>query len=459
MNPLCRSYVRPGGSELGIRRCGGLTFLALLLLGGQADAQPRTRNAAVERLQIGSEMRIERRLEVVEPQVVRPDGRLEFTLPEDRMRVLRPGTTGWKLSNDSVENVNGRTQVELMPEQAVFLQEQPSAVVTFSKDKQAHTFGRLLVNRRPSANAAPSLHQWDLVIAAKRLPALWESESQTYVTELLIWFQGVNTTDNIELTDPVTVEFLARDAGVKPARIQIRKTGVDGIERGVRFEASRHDRVPEVEAVTSGARSKLVIDIGADLAKISLGVQKPSIPGWGLGETTLVVTRYAQDGLPFESARSLKVTLEASEGIFPATVEIPAEESQVAVPLRSTGLGTIEVVAKAPGTIQDSARVDFLFPWGLCLVTVLFGAAGGLLRAATPRKDAPPPRWWRSALEGAFAAIVAVPLVIVGAPVINVPPEIVGTGVGALVVAAVAGYGGAAVLDYLYELFFGAKTT
>lgn len=297
-----------------------------------------------------------------------------------------------------------------------------------------------------------------MVIAARRLPALWESESQAYVADLLIWFDGVNTTDSIELSDPVTVQFLARDAELEPTMLEIKKTGVDGIEKHVRFATHQHDKSPEVEAITNDARTKLVIDVGADLARISLGVQKPSIPGWGLGKTTLVVTRYAQDGRPFAVSEPMTVTLAASDGIFPATVEIPADQSQVTVPLRSSGLGTVEVVAKAPGAIQDSARLDFVFPWVLFVITTLFGAAGGLLRAGTARKDALPPRWLKSALEGVLAAIVAVPLVIVGARVITIPPEIVGTAVGALVVAAVAGYGGAAVLDYLYDVFFGRKT-
>ncbi len=165
----------------------------------------------------------------------------------------------------------------------------------------------------------------------------------------------------------------------------------------VKLTAQTPSKPFRVRAMTALTQSPDSIDIPIQLGEIQVASVSPSIRGFGLEETNLVLQIPAARGKAGEA-----VTLTTSLGtISGSPVTLGSNGSGVAV-LHSAQVGAAAITATSPVFQTGRATVLFTWPIATLIATVLGAIIGSILRAET-RKTL-----LRSLITGILTALVIV---------------------------------------------------
>jgi hypothetical protein len=290
------------------------------------------------------------------------------------------------------------------------------------------------------------IRQWTLAIHAVQTPLVWNAARRAYTTELLIRLKELGEAVGSRPSKPITVQLVGRQIAIEPQTIELSEPGVAGIERAL-LVLSNHRQKGVVDALSDLGEQTYTVTAAPALEMLDLTSSLTSIPGFGIGTTSVSAVRRAEDGLELALPTPLRVALSASGGRLGAPVlEIPAGKSRSEpVELRSSWLGPTSVGARADGVEAAPLKLEFTTPWSY-FVAILIGAGLGSFIRTRPRTRAQ--RY--DFLAGAGAGVVLGLASFVGiTATVELPTTAVVTELGCLVVAAIEAYVGRAALDRL----------
>ncbi|MFL6234537.1 MAG: hypothetical protein ACJ76N_15505 [Thermoanaerobaculia bacterium] len=207
------------------------------------------------------------------------------------------------------------------------------------------------------------------------------------------------------------------DTEVNPTVLSI-PTGQFQSPGAARISARRADKAV-IKALYAGGQSKPVeIDfLQAEPARLSFVGASQTFRGLTSVETDLYVRLLDDDGEPATTAepRKVNVAVQGPTGVRSYPAILPANETQVKVPVALVRPGTYSIVASAPG-VQDSAPLDvrFALDWLLLASSLLGGTLGSLTRVLYRRERVWPKGLPRSLALGLAAALLVLLLSLFG---------------------------------------------
>jgi hypothetical protein len=292
-----------------------------------------------------------------------------------------------------------------------------------------------------------------LALQIVQSPLPWSPNHHAYATDLQVGFE-VSGKHSSRLDSPVTINLTGENAELRPSKITIGRMGQEGFTN-VTVTCDRHDADAKVILHSDFGESSFDIPIGPHTSQLMIFTSESRISGYGLGTATVTVKRMAEDGRELSESNSLRLSLTADHGkLDSSVVTIAPGQSSVEVKVRSVGLGTAKVSAETDSFKSDLANLQFVFPLSYIVSALAGGCLGGIARyfrvkAGGKNRKSP----GQFVCEGAVVGFLIVAAVAAGVVLVHLPPTVIGTELGALVIATAGGYSGAPILDKLKIVF------
>jgi hypothetical protein len=304
-----------------------------------------------------------------------------------------------------------------------------------------------------------------LALQVLQSPLPWDEQTHAYATSVKIGLQSPAGAKNSKLGVPITINLSGNNAEIEPTTLKIAKLGQEGFVSTV-LTCRRHDADPRVTLHSDWGERSFDVPVGFHTSQIKLSSSETRLFGYGLGTAVLTVKRFAEDGRELCDSNALVVNLTADYGkADSSTLTIPAGLSHAEVKLRSVGLGPARIAVESDSLKDELAGVQFTFPLTYAVAALGGGCLGGLGRyykevnvgqrqrpdhkkneAHQAKKNKSPVRFIS---EGCVVGFLIVAAVAAGAVITHLPTTVVGTELGALVIATAAGFNGAPVLNRL----------
>jgi hypothetical protein len=304
-----------------------------------------------------------------------------------------------------------------------------------------------------------------LALQVLQSPLPWDEQTHAYATSVKIGLQSPAGAKNSKLGVPITINLSGNNAEIEPTTLKIVKLGQEGFVSTM-LTCRRHDADPRVTLHSDWGERSFDVPVGFHTSQIRLSSSETRLCGYGLGTAVLTVKRFAEDGRELCDSNALVVNLTADHGkADSSTLTIPAGLSHAEVKLRSVGLGPARIAVESDSLKDELAGVQFTFPLTYAVAALGGGCLGGLGRyykevkvgqrqrpdhkknkAHQAKKNKSPVR---CISEGCVVGFLIVAAVAAGAVITHLPTTVVGTELGALVIATAAGFTGAPVLNRL----------
>jgi hypothetical protein len=288
------------------------------------------------------------------------------------------------------------------------------------------------------------IRQWTLLINASQTPLVWNATRRAYTTELLVRLKDLGAAIASRPSSPVIVQLVGKGLSIEPQTLRLSESGVSGIQRAL-VALSNHRTEGIALAISDFGEQSYSVAAGPELATLDLKSLLTAFPGFGIGSTTVIAVRRAEDGLELAHGSPLQVALTASGGRFSSPLLlIPANASRSQpVELRSAWLGQATISAEVDGIEARPLELEFTTPWSY-FVAILLGAALGSFIRVRPKTKAQRYEF----LAGVGVGVVLGLGSFVGiTAAIQLPATAVVTELGCLLVAAIEAYVGRAALD------------
>ncbi len=374
------------------------------------------------------------------------DGRAFVDLAEwdtERFRFVRAG-----VELESVEQLRG---VELAPGDLVLWIDERSATSSAATEERQVLGGALVHLGRADAAGAPDVRLLNVWASFARVPLPWNAPDRVYATNVVLGLDvvaGLGLGATLPRPIDVLLEAHGDGATVEPAAVRLTTIGTG--EASARIFVDRHGSDVVLGTRLGGVLSRHTVPVGARTERIVLSANPATIPGFGLGTTTLTLERLAQDDTVHAPAAPLVATLGVNRGWLDASsMEVAASASRVeGTRMRSAWFGPATVRATS-GSLSAHAEVLYEVPWALLAACLVGGALGGWVRS-TPREGPLAEQPLTRALVGAVVGLTFVLAALTGlASVEAVPASVAATVAGAFPLALLAGFAGRKVLEGL----------
>jgi hypothetical protein len=282
-------------------------------------------------------------------------------------------------------------------------------------------------------------------------PLQWNAINRAYATEIQVGLQAEGKKIT-KLDTPITINLTGNNADVNPATLKIISLGQNGFLK-TRISCARHDVDAKVVIHSDWGDRSFDIPVGPHTSQLKVSVSEKKIFGYGLGTAVLTIKRMAEDGKELSDSNSLVVNLSAEHGkLDSSSVTIPAGRSHGEVKLRSVGLGATKLSVESDSYKEELSDVQFVFPVSFMVAALAGGCLGGVgrhfkdFKAGQKKGQKTRARYM---CEGCVVGFVIVAAVAAGAVIAHLPTTVIGTELGALVIAMAGGYSGAPILDQL----------
>jgi hypothetical protein len=285
-------------------------------------------------------------------------------------------------------------------------------------------------------------------------PLPWKSDAKSYTTAVKIGLESTGLKKPVKLEPPITIHLTGVNVDVSPNTIQITRLGQDGFVQTF-VSCGRHDASAKVTVHSDLGERSFDIPVGPHTSQLQVSASERRIFGYGLGTATMTIKRIAEDGRELSESDPLTVNLSADHGkLDSSSVTIPSGHSRAEVKVRSVGLGAAKISAESDSFKGELSELQFGFPISYVLSALAGGMLGGIgryFRVKSRGKNKKPA--FRLVGEGCVVGFLIVAAVAAGVVIVHLPTTVIGTELGALVIATVAGYVGAPMLDKLKIVF------
>jgi hypothetical protein len=322
---------------------------------------------------------------------------------------------------------------------------------------KALTSGKIVLNEK----VVQAGTMGNLALEVIQSPLPWNPVDREYSTDVRIGLE-VEGKKTVKLDAPITINLTGNNVTVKPDAVKISKLGQDGFV-STKVSCGRHDTSAKVILHSDLGDRSFDILIGPHVSQLKIAASEKRIFGYGLGTAVLSIKRIAEDGKELSDSNVLTVNLMADRGKLDASlVTIPSGLSHSEVKLRSVGLGATTISAESDSYKGELSDVQFIFPISYILAALAGGCLGGLgkyfrdVKASRKKSRKPCARYMG---EGCLVGFLIVAAVAAGVVIAHLPTTVVGTELGALVIATAGGYVGAPMLDRLAVVLKGPATS
>jgi hypothetical protein len=282
----------------------------------------------------------------------------------------------------------------------------------------------------------------ELFVFAETVPLRWDTNLNAYSTPVLI---GVDVPDAAHLPRPLTFQMIGENCTIVPSRVTVTNGGTGGAQTAIlKCVNPRSDPTIFAFYDPSLPRKPLRVPCLRELGDIVVEAEQESVFGYGLGTTKVTVSRLARDRDELFGPEDLNVTVTTKRGILGKSLTISSNQSAGLIEFRSVGIGRTIVSARV-GSFTDSKEIECTFPLSLIVGTILGGGLGGFGRLF--RNQHLFKHKYRIILEGALCGVLIFAAAAAGVVVFTLPTGVIGSELGAFVIAAMAGYTGSVVLD------------
>ncbi|HWX20689.1 MAG TPA: hypothetical protein VN578_12390 [Candidatus Binatia bacterium] len=373
-------------------------------------------------------------------------------LPEDRKELTNGNVL---VLQDGAWKPATTTNSQAAPKQYLVRSSSPE-----STQRRTLSRGPMLLDEKVVQDKVPGR----LALEVLESPLPWDPQNQAYATLVKVGLQAQDP-KNHKLDHPITINLSGNDAQLKPATLTIKQLGEQGFT-STTITCLRHDSAPRVILHSDWGERSFDVPVVPHTSKLKLSISETKLFGYGLGTAQLTVKRFAEDGRELCDSNALVVNITADHGkADSSTLTIPAGLSHAEVKLRSVGLGPAKIAVESDSLKDELAGVQFTFPLTYTLAALGGGCLGGLGRffkqvkagrnqkpdpkknkAGQPKNNKSPARYIS---EGCVVGFLIVAAVAAGAVITHLPTTVVGTELGALVIATAAGFSGAPLLNRL----------
>ena len=369
--------------------------------------------------------------------------------PSKRLTVYSLDPSQRAVATNTIDSASARPQLIAGKNQIhIIASEFPGATSPAALSKGKVNLPSKIGLTREESNNDVTLAVGDLFLNALETPLRWDSKSNAYLTTLAIGLDFEKDPGMTELPFALTFQLLTQNASVDQAEIAIKKIGpsyqhVTLTCKNGRANASVTAHHPKIQD------KPLQILCALELGDLVLLSATKKIFGYGLGTTKLTLTRQAMDRFDFFDTNEIKVAVRSGLGKLDCggSVTIAPHQANTEFELRSLGTGLAEITASY-GPFHSTEQIYFAFPYAFFLAAILGGCLGGCGRIFRQGKaDFQRKRKW--IIEGAVAGFIIVGATAAGIVIFSLPTAVVGTELGAFVIASISGYIGSHVLDRL----------
>lgn len=337
----------------------------------------------------------------------------------------------------------------------------------FSRDPVALTSDkhflpdRLLYTPTPQEHPGPDppVRSFGLFLTLKEAPVPWSDAADAYRTELLAGLLEIAPDGSLAsgappmptLDPPLTVRFTGRQSTFDPETLEITRAGTAGIQT-TELTIPRGVEGAGVTAITDLGTAELTYDVAMSQIRLFLGAEQTTINGWGMGVTSLTVTREQSDGTPMTQGELEIWFTRSGDEPLDAPESIEDGRSTARARLRSRGTGTTEVVAGSSSAIvSNPVTITYKEPWLLVVLTVVGSLVGGGAAwwQEKPRRrkaQVGPPGLVRRLVLGLVTGVVAVGAITLGLWKVELL-DLARTELGAFILSLLAGWAGPALID------------
>lgn len=309
----------------------------------------------------------------------------------------------------------------------------------------------------PKKSGQLSIFKGSLFIEIQAKPLQWDATAQAYRSGLTVGLEADPDSPVSQATFAKTTVTLKSSGGASVSRAAVEFTR-PGVVTDLFVDVKQPAGLAGVAARHGNQTVEDQAEVGQRTAQLALTSAKIRLSGYGLEETTLTVTRLDPQGQPFagNSPQEVQFSLEGPGKLAETNVTISAAASAATTTLTSESTGATTVRATL-GTHSTTVAVTFLFP-AVTLMAALAGAVLGGLARGFRLNIRNQTRWARLVGEAVVTALLFTAVVFVGLIADLVPAALARSEVGVFVIAGLAGFIGASVLDSVASKFMPRKT-
>jgi len=309
----------------------------------------------------------------------------------------------------------------------------------------------------PGSPNLRDIHQWSLVLYAQETPLPWDAQRHSYATQLVVGLKEVGDGAAVGPSQPVFVQLIGKSVGVDPPRIELKQSGVAGFQTVV-VSLATHDGDGSITAVSDFGEESYAVKADPRLAELELMPTLTSIPGFGIGTTTISAVRRAEDRLDLLDPHALDVPLTVTGGRLarPALSFAANGARSNTVELRSAWLGQVTIEASANRVNAEVKTITFTPPWSYLAAILLGAGVGSYVRVRSRRKGLRSPDF---AVGFGTGLILAAGSFVGVTSLVQISATAVVTEIGCFVIAALEAYAGRAALDRMTGSGTGADSS
>jgi hypothetical protein len=282
----------------------------------------------------------------------------------------------------------------------------------------------------------------------------WDGATARHEAEFLFGLDAEQGSSG-PLQDPMDIRFGVTCEDVAPGQARIATIGPAGYST-VKVSCSRevkNERAQQqLELFAGDGHLSYAFSIPRRAGPPRLFASASRIFGFGFESVVLTATQVEEDGSPLAVDEDRVYHLTSSSGALDASeLVIKKGTSDASVQLRPDGITDLEIVASFGALRSESVRVALSWPVVPLGAMLSGGALGGLISAFTTGRNK---RQYRRVPEGAAIGLLVALAALIVPSIGAIPVDLLGTGLGSFVVAALAGFAGVPLVERLAALVF-----
>jgi hypothetical protein len=282
----------------------------------------------------------------------------------------------------------------------------------------------------------------------------WDAKSERHLAEFLFGLDAEQGAPG-PLRDALDIRFGVTCEDVTPQRAQIATigpAGYDTVKVACSREVKNEREQQHLELFAGQGHLSYPFRIPRRPGPPRLFVSANRILGFGFESVVLTASQVEEDGSPLGSDEDRLYHLTSSGGALDVSeLVIKKGSSDASVEIRPNGIDDLDISASFGAARSEPVRVELAWPIVPLAAMLSGGSLGGLISAFTTGRNK---RRYRRVPEGAAIGLLVALAALLVPSIGSIPTELLGTGIGSFVVAALAGFAGVPLVERLAQLVF-----
>jgi hypothetical protein len=282
----------------------------------------------------------------------------------------------------------------------------------------------------------------------------WDDKSERHLAEFLFGLDAEEGAPGA-LREAMDIRFGVSCEEVTPARARIATigpAGYDTVKVACSREVKNERAQQQLELFAGQGHLSYPFSIPRRPGPPRLSASARRILGFGFESVMLTASQVEEDGTSLTADEDRVYHLSSSRGdLDQPELVIKKGASDASVEIRPDGIADLELSASFGALRSEPVRVELAWPLVPLAAMLSGGALGGSISAFTSGRKR---RQYRRVPEGAAVGLVVALATRLVPGIGAIPVELLGTGIGSFVVAALAGFAGVPLVERIAQLVF-----